>query len=430
VKKTNTQKQPHSQRGLKELLEAQGVDAEKMSVLSLVRLGSETLLRAAIIDEISEHLGRGRYERVIDPKVKGAYRNGNRLTTIDTPVGQVQYQRPRLDGAPNFKSQFHAPYMRRPEEFAAQVAEMYVNGVSTRKVKSTLEKATGKKIRMSRSAVSRITEKLREEFQVWKKKSLKDLKIAYLFLDAIRLGMRVGGKSKDAVLLAYGVHDDGHYELLSIGLGNSESDKAWGGFVADMKKRGLADPLLACSDGNSSLIKAIEAHLPTSWRQRCVKHRTENILEKVPKEKQGEVRRALNRVFYGAASIAQARAFVDQFRRDYGKVYPAALEIFNEDLDQCLTFYLFPHNHWRRIRTSNSLERLNREIRRRLDVIGRHPDELGCLALVFQVTRRYAKDQKINSFRVSELVTKQWEKLRSDKEAMAREILDLFGEAA
>lgn len=161
-----------------------------------------------------------------------------------------------------------------------------------------------------------------------------------------------------------------------------------------------------------------------------MKHRTENILAKVPKENQGEVRRGLNRVFYGASSIAQAEAFVGQFRRDFGKRFPAAVEIFNEDLDQCLTYYLFPHNHWRRIRTSNSLERLNREVRRRLDVIGRHPDEEGCLALIFQVTRRYAVEQKVRSFKVTDIVKKQWAKLRVEKEAMAAEILDLFNQAA
>ena len=429
MKKTITQTRSKVQTQANDLLQGLPCKLEELGTLSLIQFGSEAILRAAILEEIRSYLGRERYEH-IEASGKPGYRNGDRLTTIDTPLGPVTYYRPRLAGAKDFKSNFHTPWMRRPEEFAEQVAEMYVSGVSTRKVKRVLSAAAGDKIKMSRSTVSRITERLRAEWRVWKTRDLSELKVAYLFLDAIRIGMRMGGTSKQAVMVAYAVMEDGSFETLSIDLGNSESDISWGSFLQDMKIRGLRDPLLVCSDGNVSVVKAIETHCPTSWRQRCVRHKMENILEKIPKEDQKELQSKLNRIFYGATSLEQARAFVDSFKRDYGKRFPGALSILMSDLDQCLSFYLFPHAHWKRIRTSNRLERMNLEIRRRLNVVGRHPSEEGCLSLVFQVTRRYASEQKVNSFSVTELTVKQWEKLRADKVVMAKDLLDLFNQAA
>ena len=430
MKKIATEKNSKSQTQIKtdEIISGLPCKLEELGTLSLLKFGSETILRAAILEEIRMHLGRDHYEHSCDKGARG-HRNGDRPTTIDTPLGPVTYNRPRLSGAKDFKSKFHTPWMRRPEEFADQVAEMYVSGISTRKVKRALS-AAGDKIKMSRSTVSRITERLREQWREWKTRDLSGLKVAYLFLDAIRIGMRMGGSSKQAVMVAYAVMEDGTFETLSIGLGNSESDRSWGSFLQDLKQRGLQDPLLVCSDGNVSVIRAIETHCPTSWRQRCVRHKMENILEKIPKENQKDLRSKLNRIFYGATSLEQARAFVDSFRKDYGKKFPEAISILMNDLDQCLSFYLFPHAHWKRIRTSNRLERMNLEIRRRLNVVGRHPSEEGCLSLVFQITRRYAEDQKINSFSVTELTTKQWEKLRADKVAMAKDLLDLFSQAA
>jgi transposase-like protein len=209
--------------------------------------------------------------------------------------------------APGFQSKIHTPYMRRPEEFASAVTEMYISGVSTRKVKRALKAVTGEKSQLSRSTVSRITERLRAEFKAWKSRSLKDKKFVYLFLDAIRIGMRLENTAKQAVLMAYGVLEDGSFELVSVGIGHSESDKTWEKFIVDMKTRGFSDPLLVVSDGNHGVIAAIDTYFPTSYRQRCVKHKMDNVLDAIPKEKHDEVRPKLNRIFYGATSLEQAK---------------------------------------------------------------------------------------------------------------------------
>lgn len=393
-----------------------------MSLIAILRQGSGMLLKEAIDAEITAHLGRLRYEH---GEVFRGHRNGYQETRIDTPVGPISYERPKVAHAEDFQSRFHTPYMRRPEEFAASVTDMYVNGVSTRKVKDALKAVAGEKIRMSKSTVSRITKKLRGEFQEWQRRDLSSFNVAYLFLDAIRVGMRMGGTGKDAVLVAYGILEDGSMELLSVDLGQSESDRTWGKFIENLKAKGLKDPLLVCSDGNQGVINAINTHFPTSYRQRCLKHRSENILDAVPPEHQDRVWKLLHPIFYGASSLEQAKQFVKKFQQAFKKEFPTAVARLEADLDQCLGFYLFPAHHWRRMRTSNKLERLNKEIRRRLNVIGRHPDELGCLSLIYAVTKKYAAMQR--KFKATDLERQLWKKLRERKIEMQEQLtLDLY----
>jgi len=398
------------------------VDLSNVSLMSLLQFGSGVLLKHAIASEITEYLGRSHYQHGAEFK---GHRNGSQLSRMDTPIGVLEYDRPKLAHAPDFKSQYHVQHMRRPEAFAEAVTDMYVNGTSTRKVKASLKAIAGEKSRLSKSTISRITKRLRDEFTEWKKRSLVECEVAYLFLDAIRIGMRLQSSPKDAVLIAYAILTNGQMELLAIDMGHSESDRTWGKFVSDLKARGLKDPLLVCSDGNAGVINAIEVNFTTSYRQRCVKHREQNILDAVPKNDQDKVKKILKRIFYGATSLEQAKSYVKDFKKAFAKKYPTAFERLMTDLDQCLAFYLFPANHWKRIRTSNKLERLNKEIKRRLKVIGRHPDEHGCLSLIYAVSQRYAAQQ--NRFTVTQFERAIWTRLREKKIEMLQQLeLDLW----
>ena len=393
-------------------------------ILSLLQFGSRAILKQAVEEEITQYLGRENYERLKSEIGIAGSRNGYRKTTIDTPIGQVVYDRQRLDGAPGFKSAYHKPHMRRPEKFAETIAEMYVTGVSTRKVKKALKAVAGDEIRLSRSTVSRVTKRLRDEYAAWCARDLSELKVVYIFFDAIRVGMRIGDTGKDCVLIAYAVLENGEFETLSIGLGNAESGDTWEGFIVDLKKRGLTDPLLCISDGNLGLCSMIDKYFETSYRQRCVKHKMENILSQIPKEKHRELQPRLNRIFYGATSLEQAKQALRDFKKGYGKTYPSAISRLEDELEESLVFYLFPANHWRRIRTSNRLERMNKEIRRRLRVIGRHPNESGCLSLTFQICKRYQENK--NAFKCNDLTQALWQRLRTEKLEMITQLtLDL-----
>lgn len=422
VKQKDVEKRKHHDMDQQVVDALSQIDLGSMSLMSLLQFGGGIVLKHAVAAEITEYLGRSRYQR--SDEFKG-YRNGSQDTNFDTPMGPIKYDRPKVAGAPDFHSKFHKAGMRRPEEFANSITDMFINGISTRKIKDSLRAVAGEKVKLSKSSVSRITKRMRDEFADWKNRSLSEVKVAYLFLDAIRIGMRMGGTTKDAVLLAYAILEDGTMELLAIDIGHSESDRSWGKFVERLKARGLNDPLLVCSDGNQGVINAIDAHFTTSYRQRCLKHREQNILDAVPKEEQGAVRKALKAIFYGATSLSQAKQFAHAFKRDFQKTYPTAVERLYADLDQCLVFYMFPHHHWKRMRTSNKLERLNRELRRRLDVIGRHPDEDGCLSLIYAVTIKYAANQ--NGFKVDDLTKKLWADLRDKKIEMIEQLeLDLW----
>lgn len=415
--KTGNRKQ---QEKIEDLFQIPAEDLKDHTLMSLLQLGASTLLKEAVQEEISQFLGRKYYKHLENEQDFKGYRNGMRRTRIDTPNGQVEYDRQLLVHAPDYQSKFHSPYMRRPQEFADQILDMYVQGVSTRKVKKALQAAAGEKIRLQKSTVSRITKKLRDEFEIWKKRSLKELKVAYLFLDAIHLGMRLQPTPKEAVLIAHAVLEDGTCETLSIGLGNKESNQSWGGFLEDLKKRGLKAPILIISDGNQGVINAIESHYTTSHRQRCTKHKTQNVLDKIPKENQKEVHHDLNKIFYGATSLEQAKQAVKDFGRKYKNRFPSAVTCLETDLEQCLTFFLFPANHWKRVRTSNCLERMNLEIRRRLNVIGRHSSELGCLSLVYRITKEYSESKR--AFLVSDITRQLWKRLKEKKKEMIAQL--------
>lgn len=394
------------------------------TVLGLLRFGGQTLLKSAIAAEITEHLRRGYYEHGTERAVKGE-RNGYRETLLDTPIGQVSYDRPLVARAPEFHSQYHVPYMRRPKEFAEAVCDMYVNGIATGNVKRALKSVAGSRARLSKASVSRVTKKLRKDFDEWKRRDLSQHKVVYLFLDAIRVKMRFDSSGKQSVMIAYAVLEDGTFETLSIAVRNSESNGAWDSMVLDLKERGMKEPLLTISDGNDGVIHSIDTHLPTSLRQRCVKHKIENILECVPKENHDEVKRSLHRIFIGAASLEQAKMAIEDFRHRYKTRYPSAVECLERDLPQCLTYFVFPVSHWKLIRTSNRLERMNGEIKRRLKAIGHHPDETGCMALMLQVCMKYTDNRK-RGIRITELVTVLWTKLRErQNEVMIQLELDL-----
>jgi transposase-like protein len=212
--------------------------------------------------------------------------------------------------------------------------------------------------------------------------TISGLRIIYLILDGIRLGVRAGTKEKEAVLVAWGFLEDGSRELIGVSLGNQESYSAWKGFLQDMIKRGLKEPLLTVIDGCPGLIKAVGELLPDSDIQRCTKHRTENVLDKVLKEDRVKVKDSLRKIFY-ASTYEHAKEAIEMFKNNWGKKYPSAVDCLMEDLELCLTYYKYPYRHWKRIRTTNAVERSFREVRQRTKGIGRFKDEERALTMVW-----------------------------------------------
>jgi len=206
--------------------------------------------------------------------------------------------------------------------------------------------------------------------------------VVYLFLDGQYHAARQGSDEKEGVLSAYALLEDGQPVLLHLDMGPRESYDAWLSFLQDMTARGLKEPLLVILDGAPGLLKAVKRVWPRAWRQRCQVHKMRNILAKLPRLVQASMKRLIEQVFLAPsyeAALQRGRALITRFRDRY----PAAMESLERDLEECVTYLRFPEGHHRRIRTTNRLERLNGEGRRRTKVIPRFPTERSCLTLLY-----------------------------------------------
>lgn len=261
------------------------------------------------------------------------------------------------------------------------VTEMYVRGLSTRDVENTFIEALAERI-LSRSSVSRITHCLQQDFDIWRKRDLSDLKIVYLFLDAVYLPLRQGTPEKEGVLCAYGILENGKKVLLHLALGCRESYDAWLCFLHDMTARGLKEPLLVISDKHKGLKKAVKEVFPYAFKQPCLAHKMRNILSKLPRKIEREIKPLIKQVYY-ASSYEDGLKLGHELIARLRDRHPSAMECLEEDLKECLTYLKFPQAHWKAIRTSNLLERTLEEGRRRTKVIPRFPTESSALGLLY-----------------------------------------------
>lgn len=359
----------------------QGLEQLKQSssLVELTRIGARMMLEVAIEEELTAFLGRDYYERRDEQK---GSRGGTKTRTIKIGCGDVEIGMPQVrDAGGPFHSEMLPPRVTKMQEVQDIIPLLYMNGLSSRKVKKSVAKLLGKK-GLSHQNVIRITKRIVEEFNLWKKRDLSKLKVLYLILDGIRLGVRAGTQEKEAVLVAWAFLENGSRELIGVALGNQESYSAWKGFLEDMVKRGLNEPMLTVIDGCPGLGKAVQEVFPDTDIQRCTKHRTENVLDKVLKEDRAKVKDSLRKIFY-ASTYEHAKEAIEMFKRDWGRKYSSAVECLQEDIELCLTYYKYPYRHWKRIRTTNAVERSFREVRGRIRGIGRFKDEERALTMVW-----------------------------------------------
>ena len=350
------------------------------SLAQLARMGGKLLLEVAMREEVVECLGRERYERGGDEPT--GYRNGHRRRRVQMGAGPVEVDIPKITGALlPLRSEVLPAFKRRTAELEEVIAQLYAEGLSTRDFKRALGGFWGE-AGLSRSSVSRANETLKDAFSAWRKRDLSKEEVVYLFLDGVYLKMHVGNSAAEAVLVAHGITVEGKRALLGVMLGGRESEDSWKALLLDLEGRGMKAPALVIHDGNQGLIKALRCVWKDVPRQRCIAHKIRNVLDRVPKKHQGRVKRELVKVFY-AASLEEALAQVKVFAEKFGKEFPTACGTLAKDLRDCLTFYRFPQQHWKRLRTSNVIERAFREVRRRTDVVGRFPGEMAALTLIW-----------------------------------------------
>jgi putative transposase len=346
------------------------------------REGAKLLLMVGLEEEVTAALMRRPYERS-QGKVVG-YRNGHRDRQVSCGAGAIEVPVPRVsDTEETFRSQLLEAWQRRSKLLEETIPLLYVEGLSTRDFKRALKPLWGKS-GLSRSSVSRANKALKEAFNNWRHRDLSLEEIIYLFLDGIYLGVRGNSRNKEAVLVAHGITRQGKRIVLHLSLGGKESTESWKGALNDLVERGLRRTQLIVTDGNPGLLKAVKDIWPEAPRQRCAVHRIRNVLARVPKKKQDEVRKAVTRIFY-AACLDDARDEARQFLSRYSREFPTACEVLVKHLEECLTFYRFPERHWKHIRTSNVIERSFKEVKRRTRVVGRFPNETSALVMVFSL---------------------------------------------
>jgi len=357
----------------------------ELTLPEVVRRGAQLMLQHAVELEMAQYLGRPYYRN--DPEATRARgrRNGYRTRHVRTGEGTLEVRVPEARDvppeAPRFASKVLEAYVARTETLEALITRMYVAGMSTRDIETAfVEVLSGHGV--SKSTVSRITERLHEDMERFRTADLSGVDVLYLILDGTFVKYRVESEHKEPVLVAYGYCTDGSKVLLHVGPGNGESYDNWKTFLQEMVARGLKTPLLIVSDGNPGLIPAIEEVFPKALRQRCQKHRLANILGKAPKEAHKQLKAAILEAFH-ADTYDDGLRLARQVVADYHDRFPAAMHCLEEDLEACLQALRLPEVHRRRLRTSNGLERLFGENRRRVKVIPHFFAEKAGIKLVY-----------------------------------------------
>ena len=366
----------------------------------VARLGAQLLMQAALEAEVTEFLGRDRYARAaLTEDARPGSRNGYRDVAVKTTAGPVKLARPKLRGTSEvFASRLFGSHVTKTNALESLVIASFIRGLSVRDVEATLADALGDQAAISKSTVSAICQQIKDEYQAWALRRLDEVMLDYLFLDASFFRMHPGSPA-EPVLAAWGITTEGKPAFVGLAPGSGESADAWHDFLADLKDRGLASPLLVISDGAPGLISAIEQAYPRALRQRCLVHRCRNILAKIPAGMQAEVKDAYWAIFDtedlktppGPRLVEIIDHRIDEFAARYQALYPAAVKCLLTDRDGLTAYLRFPAEHHKRIRHSNFIERTFGETRRRVKVIGRLPGETSCLTLVWAVLDRASR---------------------------------------
>lgn len=370
----------------------------------VVRQTVEQTLNSLLEAEADELCGAKRYAR--SPERLDT-RAGHYDRKLQTQAGEVTLAVPRLRNLP-FETQIIERYRRRESSVEEALVEMYLAGVSVRRVEDITEALWG--TRVSPSTVSELNQKIYTQIEAWRNRPIEG-EHAYVYLDGIWLKRSWGGEVKNvAVLVAIGVRADGYREILGVVEGTKEDTESWRNFLRHLKQRGLAGVQLFISDKSLGLLEALGEFYPEAAWQRCMVHWYRNVMSVVPKGKVKEVMAMLKAIHAQEdRQAARDKAALVAEKLVAARLGQAAT-VVREGVDETLSYMAFPREHWTRIRTNNVLERIMREIRRRTRVVGNFPDGRSAVMLVA------ARLRHIAGTRWGKRVYLDMERLREEKQ--------------
>ncbi len=386
-----------TRKRIEALVNGQAGTAERSE---LVKLAAQLIVEEMLEGEVAELVGRQYYAR---GESLGGHRNGYRWGKLDTAEGRIEYAVPQVRGVEGWRSAVRAALSGRTEELERLAIEMWARGLSVRDIEAAFVDDTGRCV-LTKSAVSQVTERLWEDYQVFASRDLSEHRVVYLFVDGIAERLHLGQR-REAVLAAWGITAQGNKVLLGLLPGTKEDTVSCKEFLRDLKSRGLTDPVLVITDGAPGLIRAVEEVFPRSLRQRCLAHRIRNLQAKVPEELWPEVKGQAHAA-YRASSPALARLTADEFVSRFEKELPSATRCFLDDFEACIAHLRLPIAHRRAIRTTNLLERLFGEERRRTKVIPHAFGERPVLKLMYASLIRASQSWQrvaINEFELKQI---------------------------
>lgn len=337
------------------------------------------LLEETVKIEFERYIGVPWYKR---SKQRNGYRNGSYKRSLKTHLGEmkdINMPRCRKSG---FRSQVIKRYKRRQIEVDKLVTDIFLHGVTTRNVEKVLKPLIGK---ISASTVSEITEPLQKEAEKFHRRALED-KYRYLIFDGIYCKVRTYRSERVVILVAYGITFDGKREVIDFMSAKNESEASWDIFLNSLYSRGLKgeNTKLIVSDGGAGLIRALDFTYPMIPRQRCWVHKMRNVTNKLPKKVHKECLRSLREV-YSTESRYQAYRKFRKWKEIWEEMYPKAVKCIEKDLEELLNFYGCPKEHWKKVRTTNVIERTFREVRKRIRIINMFVNVKSCDKIIYAV---------------------------------------------
>ena len=334
--------------------------------------------------ELAEVLAARSYER---SEARRGYRNGKRQRSISTGLGATVIELPRArisegGGEKEWQSGLIGRYQRRGASVDQALLGCYLSGANGRRIRGALSPLL-RGSPLSKSSISRLVGRLEALFSQWRSRSLASEAVVVIYLDAIALRVRIAKKVISVpVLVGLGVKEDGHKVILDLELFQSESSSCWEGFVEGLIGRGLKAPLLAIVDGNQGLRSALAKNWPSTLVQRCTVHKLRNLERYAPRHAMEEVKSDYHKIVY-AESLEQAKKAQRDFISKWKKLAPKVVVSLEEAGEELLTFYRFPNSQWKVLRTTNAIERLNGEFRRRVKTQSSLPDACAAERLLF-----------------------------------------------
>ena len=351
-------------------------DLIKNNLQDLVRSSVEETLNALLDHEADELVNASKYER---SELRQGYRSGHYSRTLATTSGEVTLHVPKLKGI-QFKTAIIERYRRRECSVEEALVEMYLAGVSVRRVEDITEALWGTKV--SSGTISNLNQKAYGNIEKWRTRPLHG-EYPYVYVDGVYLKRSWGGEIENvSVLVAIGVNQDGYREVLGASEGMKEDHESWKNFFVFLKNRGLSGVRLIVGDKCNGMLEAIPEVFPQAKYQRCTVHFYRNVFTVTPRNKMDKVAKMLKAIHAQedkAAAREKAQAVVRKLKAM--KLHAAAKKV-EDGMDETLTYMDFPSQHWRKIRTNNTTERVNREIKRRTRAIGAFPDGNSALMLV------------------------------------------------